>query len=256
MMDRIVEVTGAFDRRHPDPNKNYGIHGMALRFVLKGDKGAVQFVVYTNMHLPHVHEERYARRKPGEAWMDAPMGADIGYHAYAPQYEGQSVVQVSCPYLNGAPCYYDGFSLQAEEFMPEFLAGGSEAVWKMLEQRYRSIFGVSDNPTFTDMPPAWREKVAAVERSFLANEMYGHSGDQEQFSASRNALAAETVAMIEAAKVEGARWERRALDAEAALVEAGRRFAAGDNEGVRLLLCDMNARENAAALRGGKETTG
>lgn len=33
-----------------------------------------------------------------------------------------------------------------------------------------------------------------------------------------------------------------------ALAEAGKRFASNDMEGVRLLLCDMNARTNAAAL--------
>jgi hypothetical protein len=141
--ERIVEVTGAFDKRHPDPNKNYGIHGMNLRFVLKGAEGAVQFLVYTQMHLPHVHEELYHRRKPNEAWMAAPMGADIGYHARVPHYEGQSIVQESCPHLDGAPCYYDGTSLGAEEFMPEFLAGGSDAVWAMLAQRYESVFGVA-----------------------------------------------------------------------------------------------------------------
>lgn len=36
--------------------------------------------------------------------------------------------------------------------------------------------------------------------------------------------------------------------AHRALAEAARRFAAGDMEGVRLLLCDRNARENAAAI--------
>jgi len=38
-------------------------------------------------------------------------------------------------------CYYDGSGLQAEDFMPTFLAGGSEAVWTMLESKYNQIFG-------------------------------------------------------------------------------------------------------------------
>lgn len=45
-----------------------------------------------------------------------------------------------------------------------------------------------------------------------------------------------------------ARQKRQTEIAEAALAEAAKRFAAKDMEGVRLLLCDRNARENAAAL--------
>lgn len=45
------------------------------------------------------------------------------------------------------------------------------------------------------------------------------------------------------------RSERQSRDlAEAALAEAASRFAAGDMEGVRKLLCDTHAREHAAEL--------
>ena len=57
MLERIVHFAPAFDRCDPDPKKNYGIRGVELRFVLKGPKGAIQFVVYTNWQLPHVTEE-------------------------------------------------------------------------------------------------------------------------------------------------------------------------------------------------------
>lgn len=54
------------------------------------------------------------------------------------------------------------------------------------------------------------------------------------------------------AKVEQAEAERD--EAHAVLALAAKRFAAGDREGLRLILCDMNARENArAALRGEEE---
>lgn len=54
----ITEFSPAFDRRDPDPKKNFGIHGVELRMVLKGPEGAVQFVLYTNWQLPHVREEQ------------------------------------------------------------------------------------------------------------------------------------------------------------------------------------------------------
>jgi hypothetical protein len=133
--ERIVEMHGAFDKRHPDPNKNYGIHGMEIRFVLKGPLGAVQFLVFTGMHLPLVAAELWDRQ--GSYNPFEPMGADIGFHSPTPHYDSHTPIE-DCPYLDGKPCYYDGSGLQAEEFMGQFLAGGSDAVWPMLEQRYRT----------------------------------------------------------------------------------------------------------------------
>lgn len=77
-----VDFSPAFDKRHTDPSKNYGIHGVNMRFVLTGEKGASQFLVYTNWHLPSVSKEGWSD------FMLEPMGADVGYHAKSPQYEG------------------------------------------------------------------------------------------------------------------------------------------------------------------------
>lgn len=141
---REVTMRGAFDKRSTDPKRDYGIHGMDLKFLLHGPKATMQFLVYTGLHLPHIHEELHRKRGPGDAWLSAPQGADIGYHADVPQYEGQTGME--CEYRPGKRCYYDGTSLGADEFMPEFLAGGSEAVWTMLEHRYHSRFGEEPSP--------------------------------------------------------------------------------------------------------------
>lgn len=140
---RKLEIIPAFDKRDKDPSKNYGIHGMELRFILMGEKGATQFVVYTGIQLPHVRNEialdSNVRRFE---LLTRPMGADIGYHSYEPTYEGQSLItEDNCPYLDNAPCYYDGSGLQAEDFLPVFLEKGEDAVWEMLEERYVSLFG-------------------------------------------------------------------------------------------------------------------
>jgi hypothetical protein len=50
------------------------------------------------------------------------------------------------------------------------------------------------------------------------------------------------------ARADAARSQRDLYDAHRALAAACRRLAAGDQEGARQLLCDMNARANAAAL--------
>ena len=134
--EKKIQITGAYDKRHHDPNQNYGIHGMDIRFLLIGDKGAVQFLVMTNMFLPHVSDEIWDGER-GTYNRFKPIGADIGYHSKEPGYEGHEASECD---LFGS-CYYDGSSLQADEFMPTFLAGGDKVVWEMLEKRYKEIFG-------------------------------------------------------------------------------------------------------------------
>ena len=141
-LERIVTVTPAFDQRDPDPRKNYGIHGCELRFVLKGAKGATQFVVYTNWQLPHVNNEHCARAWTGEKlrYTFLPIGADVGYHSPTPQYEGQTNLG-PCNILDIKHCYYDGSSLAAEDLLKRMIAEGDAAVWSELEATYHEHFG-------------------------------------------------------------------------------------------------------------------
>lgn len=57
MFTQIVEMLPARDGRSDDPSKNYGVHGVDIRMVLKGTYGAVQFVLGTNWQLSHVQRE-------------------------------------------------------------------------------------------------------------------------------------------------------------------------------------------------------
>mgnify|MGYP000162019359 CR=1 FL=1 len=126
-MERIKEFTEAYDRRHEDPEKNYGIHGIDLRMILKGPLGAVQFVLYTQRMLKHVQQElvdKYVTDedekitlmlytdKFGENWLDelreyqefinhfdnehrtifCPFAVDLGYHSPVPRWEGQTAI--------------------------------------------------------------------------------------------------------------------------------------------------------------------
>lgn len=137
-LERIVECSPAFDKRHSDPSKNYGIGSMTIRFVLKGPEGATQFMIGTDWYLPHVQSE--LRHKEAFEREVKPMGWDIGYHARTPQYDSQSPMEGPCDYLAGGSCYYDGSGLAAEDFVPCFLEGGSDAVWAMLTERYNDLF--------------------------------------------------------------------------------------------------------------------
>ena len=145
-MEKLVEFTPAFDKRNPDPSKNYGIHGVELRMVLKGIRGAVQFVLYTNWHLPHVQKELNEKATyRDEMYIECtlnPMPADLGYHSPEPIYEGQSQCSDSCSYLDGKPCYYDGSGLNAKRVYEVLLKKGDVGIWEELEQKYKDMFEV------------------------------------------------------------------------------------------------------------------
>jgi uncharacterized protein (TIGR02996 family) len=152
---RRVEFAPAYDRRPKkagDPD--YGIHGVDLRLALVGPKGAVQFVLFTNWHLPEVQgsmlEHQATRLVAGRSRQETvaalgalftPLPADLGYHSKRPMYEGQEPMGNGepCDYL-GVPCYYDGSGLGARRPWEALLRGGHEAVWKLLEDEYRDRF--------------------------------------------------------------------------------------------------------------------
>lgn len=142
--ERKIVFSPAFDKRDPDPKKNYGIHGVTMHWYLKGDKGVIQFVIYTNWQLPHVWKEQ--DQKPCDPdpdyrhFMCRPMPADIGYHSPKPMYEGQEPIRVSCDVLDGKTCYYDGSSLNADPIFDLLVKEGGEAVWKEMERYYHQTF--------------------------------------------------------------------------------------------------------------------
>lgn len=131
-MKREIRFIPAYDKRNSDPKKNYGIHGVTLAFYLSGDKGTIQFVVYTNWHLEKVQKELDAKHNYSEGgrWLHLschPQPADIGYHSPTPKYEGQSSMNAECEFIKG-PCYYDGSSLNAEPIYWKLVNEGHEAV--------------------------------------------------------------------------------------------------------------------------------
>lgn len=136
---RSIEIFPAYDKRNIDPEKNYGIHGVDIKFLLKGKKGVIQFVIYTNWHLKSVEKDLIQTCKSSGYCFLKPLPADIGYHAYKPQWDGQEAMQVNCKYLDGKPCYYDGSSLQAEEIFNIMVEKGHEVMWEELEKWYKDL---------------------------------------------------------------------------------------------------------------------
>lgn len=142
MFERIVRVSPAWDKRDPDPKKDYGVGACKITFVLKGAKGAVQFVIGTDWYLPHTQRKDRDWQHDYNTRFDkiAPTGWDVGYHSPVPMYEDQTKMGDDCEYVHGGTCYYDGSSLRADEWVPKFLEGGTDWLWPALEQEYAARF--------------------------------------------------------------------------------------------------------------------
>lgn len=139
--ERIVTLSPAFDKRDPNPNKDYGIHGVELRMVLKGPLGATQFILYTNWQLPHVTREMIIKTSSADPiTLKArflPLPADKGYHWKKRRYKGQH--SYACDLLPGKKCYYDGSGLNANALYEVLLKEGSDGVWRDLENYYNEL---------------------------------------------------------------------------------------------------------------------
>lgn len=140
-LERITKVRLPFDRRDPDPTKNYGIHGFDIFFIVKGSKGAVQFLISVHAFLPHVERDTPSLRRHSEEKIS---GYDVGYHSKVPQFDGQTPMSRECDILGGT-CYYDGSSLAADRWVKEIFSirgeHPDEHMWKKLEAEYVERFG-------------------------------------------------------------------------------------------------------------------
>ncbi len=129
--EKITNVRMPFDLK----KKGYGIGGLSIWFILKGEKGAVQYQQYIGVYLPHL-------KKPNQL-TELFDGHDVGYHSIRPMYEEQP--SMSC-HLFGE-CYYDGSSLRAGDWNKEILERASKGelmediIWSKLEEEYNYRFG-------------------------------------------------------------------------------------------------------------------
>ena len=144
MFKREVKLRPAYDKRDSDPSKNYGIHGVDLCMYLKGERGVVQFIVYTGWHLEHVQDELIERAYLTRDVLDLemlvkPMPADLGFHSYT-QLHNYNLYTPECSLLDGHECYYEGSSLAAYRIYDVLVEKGSDGVWSELEAYYEDVF--------------------------------------------------------------------------------------------------------------------
>jgi hypothetical protein len=118
------------------PARNYGVHGMSIRFLLRGEKGVIQFLMNTGWVPAEPMSPRVADLYPS--------GFDLGYHSLVEQYEGMTSMG-PCEYLDGKECYYDGSGLQADPVLAVFIQEGADGVWPLLEERYEGWLNGGDD---------------------------------------------------------------------------------------------------------------
>ena len=154
-MERLVEFSPAWNKSSLDPKKDYGIGAVNIRFVLKGEHGAVQFVIGTSWYLPKTQRDsqhRLFERDFEDRFNEIqPRGWDLGYHSDKPLHEWQSdepgpdnehiyTRSSECKYTPSGRCFYDGSTLNAEPLVEVLLREGSEGVWRELERYYARVF--------------------------------------------------------------------------------------------------------------------
>lgn len=137
-LERQITITPAYDRRHPDPARNYGIGSATMSFYVSSPLGVVQLVIGMGWYLEHAVEE--FKHKGTEL---RPKAYDLGYHSPRPMYEGQKP-RPACPHLNGQPCYYDGTTLGAVGPFKLLITQGLDALWEFLEAEHRRWFPTND----------------------------------------------------------------------------------------------------------------
>lgn len=155
-----VHFTSAKSWLHPDAARSYGHIGMKIIFSLVGPKGAISWVLSPGWYIKPTRDAWAGRYHVDESMRFKPDSHDLGYHAYEPQYEGQT--SRHCNLLDGGRCYSDGTSLGALELIEPFLAGGDEWLWKHLRALYEHRFNDAPWPEpITEYEPHPDDKESA-----------------------------------------------------------------------------------------------
>jgi hypothetical protein len=145
---RRIEFQVGYDHREfPEDcgGGGHGQHGMQMRFVLIGPRGAVQWMTAMTNWVPgNVELDLIANVSlvPCHHKIRDGYAVDLGYHApERPAWDtGEHMVERKCDLLPGGTCFYDGSGLAAEDLVPGFLDHGPHAVWAALARHYATVF--------------------------------------------------------------------------------------------------------------------
>jgi hypothetical protein len=137
-LEESVQFTPGYNCPASGPH-GHGVHGMEIRWLLRGPAGAVWLALGT-MWTPGELVPGHGLPLDGRiAPQDRqPSGYGLGYHARIPHYEGHQVSRADCDVISG-PCYTDMSFGGADEPVGRFVAEGEQAIWDALETEYASL---------------------------------------------------------------------------------------------------------------------
>lgn len=142
----------------------HGKAGLKIRFVVKGEKGAIQFLIGTSLYPARPEDFTLSMER---VYIEP---QDLGYHSLKPMYKGHKPITSHCEFLNGKSCYYDGSTLNAYDPFCVLANAGEEALWEYLEEYYYHIFYGEKHPELRHYPkPLRNEKIKTAKRYFLWN---------------------------------------------------------------------------------------
>lgn len=129
VFERVVQFLPAWDRR----DEGKGQHGVELWMHLRGTKGAVSFRVLTGWTLD-------CRSWVASSGAFRPTPATVTIHSPRPLSPTWEVANSSCDQIGGVPCYSDSSYTGADDVFKVLLNEGSEGVWRVLREWYKSHF--------------------------------------------------------------------------------------------------------------------
>jgi len=146
-LKKEIVFNPAYDRRNPDPTKNFGIGSVLCSMILSGNEGAVVFNFSTGMLLPSTIKEYietgkacYKINSDGMVYfLNIPCALDIACHSKKPLDDDHSILNKTCDYI-GQPCYYESSSIEADEYLQILIEKGSEPIWDLLTSYYNETF--------------------------------------------------------------------------------------------------------------------
>lgn len=128
--ERRMYLTAAWDRRDPDPRKNYGVHGVDLHFALIGPLGAVSWRLMTPWVLPQVAEWWATLPAPV---LYTPTADGVYWHR---QVDGLETAGAQpCNFFGACVAEQIG-SISREDVLEALIAQGDAGVWAVLERTY------------------------------------------------------------------------------------------------------------------------
>lgn len=160
---QITVAHRAFEKRHDDPARDYGIGSVELQFALIGPAGAITVGVSTGWYLPHV-EERLLREHDHTPFMGRRScafqgaGTAVCIHAPSPR-KDYFMGPDDCHLLPGGQCWGDIGFLAGDEAYAVLVEGGEDALWEFLASWYRAH--LLDEPE--DPVPGWTRHMLGVQ---------------------------------------------------------------------------------------------